>query len=229
MTLMTTKAREKASKRLDSAEPTGLVSISQRSVMQSSFCVLLLAVCFSQCLRLGCGEPLFISAKSSDGLLPLYDILHEHAEAIRSASHVSASAHLTDHPAAAAIADMERQGGDVVTAALATPGPTPSLHATGLPVDTTANPDDARFPRPIRVAIVGRPNVGKSSLLNQIVGFQRVLVGPTPGVTRDATEVDVVTPDGVALRLVDTCVRAELGLAGACPAVRRAASFVSAP
>ena len=51
---------------------------------------------------------------------------------------------------------------------------------------------------------LGFPPTGKSTLLNQIVGYERVLTGPLPGVTRDATEVDVTTPDGVALRLVDT-------------------------
>jgi GTP-binding protein len=42
--------------------------------------------------------------------------------------------------------------------------------------------------RPLRVAIVGRPNVGKSSLLNRLVGAERVLVSELPGTTRDAVD-----------------------------------------
>jgi tRNA modification GTPase len=53
------------------------------------------------------------------------------------------------------------------------------------------------------VAIVGRPNVGKSSLLNALAGFDRALVHPAEGTTRDVVDV-VVHWDGVPVRLVDT-------------------------
>jgi GTP-binding protein len=56
---------------------------------------------------------------------------------------------------------------------------------------------------PLRLAIVGRPNVGKSTLVNSLLGEERVLTGPEPGVTRDAIPVDW-TYDGRAIRLVDT-------------------------
>ena len=55
----------------------------------------------------------------------------------------------------------------------------------------------------IRVAIVGRPNVGKSSLINHFLGEDRLLVSPQPGTTRDAIDSSF-TWDGVDYVLVDT-------------------------
>jgi GTPase len=55
----------------------------------------------------------------------------------------------------------------------------------------------------IRVAIVGRPNAGKSTLVNRLLGEERVLAFDEPGTTRDAIEVQVER-DGVALTLIDT-------------------------
>ncbi len=55
----------------------------------------------------------------------------------------------------------------------------------------------------VRTAIVGRPNVGKSSLLNALLGFDRAIVTPVPGTTRDTVEETCVLGDA-KLRLVDT-------------------------
>jgi len=55
----------------------------------------------------------------------------------------------------------------------------------------------------IRVAILGRPNVGKSSLLNALVGQERVIVSDTPGTTRDAIDT-LLTRDRRTFVLVDT-------------------------
>jgi GTP-binding protein len=54
-----------------------------------------------------------------------------------------------------------------------------------------------------RVAIMGRPNVGKSSLLNALLGDERALVSPTPGTTRDPVDTELVF-DGVPVVLIDT-------------------------
>lgn len=56
---------------------------------------------------------------------------------------------------------------------------------------------------PIRLAIVGRPNVGKSTLINKLLGRERLLTGPEPGVTRDAITVEW-RHDGRPVQLVDT-------------------------
>ncbi|MDY3281140.1 tRNA uridine-5-carboxymethylaminomethyl(34) synthesis GTPase MnmE [Dysosmobacter sp.] len=55
----------------------------------------------------------------------------------------------------------------------------------------------------VRTAIVGRPNAGKSSLLNALAGYQRAIVTDIPGTTRDTVEESVLC-GGVLLRLIDT-------------------------
>jgi len=54
------------------------------------------------------------------------------------------------------------------------------------------------------VAIVGRPNVGKSSLFNRLVGRRDAIVADVPGVTRDVKQGEVTTDDGRTFRLLDT-------------------------
>ncbi len=55
----------------------------------------------------------------------------------------------------------------------------------------------------VRVVIAGRPNAGKSTLLNALVGDDRAIVSPIPGTTRDAIEAETEI-DGLAFRFVDT-------------------------
>jgi GTPase len=57
--------------------------------------------------------------------------------------------------------------------------------------------------REVSVAIIGRPNVGKSTLLNRLIGDERSIVSEIPGTTRDAVDT-VVERDGAVYRLVDT-------------------------
>jgi len=63
--------------------------------------------------------------------------------------------------------------------------------------------DEVKKPREIRLAIIGRPNVGKSSLLNRLLGEERVIVSPIAGTTRDAIDTVLETPEG-KVRLIDT-------------------------
>ncbi|MBU4073871.1 MAG: ribosome biogenesis GTPase Der [Proteobacteria bacterium] len=55
----------------------------------------------------------------------------------------------------------------------------------------------------IRIAVIGRPNVGKSSLINRILGYERTIVNPVPGTTRDAIDTPI-TRDGKHYLLIDT-------------------------
>ena len=74
-------------------------------------------------------------------------------------------------------------------------------HVTaGFPKD--AEPE-APGPENIKIAIIGRPNVGKSTLLNALTGQERAIVSPVAGTTRDAVD-ETVTRDGVEYVFVDT-------------------------
>src|SRR5207253_385970 len=58
-------------------------------------------------------------------------------------------------------------------------------------------------PRELRLAIVGRPNVGKSSLLNRLLGEERAIVSPVAGTTRDTVDTLLET-EGQSFRIIDT-------------------------
>jgi GTP-binding protein len=103
-----------------------------------------------------------------------------------------------------AIAEAYRLG-------LGDPVPVSAEHGEGLgelydrlePFSRQGEPASSRPERPLQLAIVGRPNVGKSTLVNRVVGEERMLTGPEAGITRDAIAVDWIW-QGHPLRLVDT-------------------------
>ena len=94
---------------------------------------------------------------------------------------------------------------------LGQPIPISAEHGEGLadlydalsPFDSEASADAARADDVLRLAIVGRPNVGKSTLLNRLVGEARVITGAEPGLTRDSIAVRW-SYEGRAIELVDT-------------------------
>ncbi len=75
--------------------------------------------------------------------------------------------------------------------------------------DATADPErrlrthGEHIQRETKIAIIGRPNVGKSTLLNALTGTERAIVSPVAGTTRDAVD-EVVTRDGHDFRFIDT-------------------------
>ena len=76
-------------------------------------------------------------------------------------------------------------------------------------IDVEVSDDDVDAPRvpskskPLQNAVVGRPNAGKSTLINQLLGEDRLLTGPEAGITRDAISVQMEW-DGVPIRMFDT-------------------------
>lgn len=92
---------------------------------------------------------------------------------------------------------------------LGEPYPISSIHGSGtgelLDQLMTYLPAAATLPEApeIQVAIAGRPNVGKSSLLNALIGSDRAIVSPISGTTRDAIDT-VIEHNGTQYRFIDT-------------------------
>lgn len=131
---------------------------------------------------LGLGEPIPISAAHGEGLVDLHDAL------LDAARQLSMEAILLGESAADvhAICDESEQD--------------KKFDDNGAPLDSWVD-DQAQMP--MRIAIVGRPNMGKSTLINSLLGEDRLLTGPEAGITRDAIEVDFQS-EGKPYKLVDT-------------------------
>ncbi|HYJ46641.1 MAG TPA: ribosome biogenesis GTPase Der, partial [Pyrinomonadaceae bacterium] len=71
------------------------------------------------------------------------------------------------------------------------------------PVTAAGEDEEKARVRELRLAIVGRPNVGKSSLLNRLLGEERVIVSPVAGTTRDAIDT-LLEVEGQKFRIIDT-------------------------
>ena len=111
--------------------------------------------------------------------------------------------------------DGELQAADFWTLGLGTPYPVSGLHGTGMgdvmdelvkplppPTSGAAAASDVVLSE-LRVAILGRPNVGKSSLLNRLTGTERAIVCDRSGTTRDAIDQSVIN-HGTKFTFVDT-------------------------
>jgi GTP-binding protein len=87
--------------------------------------------------------------------------------------------------------------------------PISALHGTGIGdlldevVSSLPVGEDEEEPEALKIALVGRPNVGKSSLLNKLLGEERAIVSAIPGTTRDATDT-YLTWEGQPVLLIDT-------------------------
>lgn len=99
---------------------------------------------------------------------------------------------------------------DFYSLGMGEPIPISSSHGTGIgdlldtivdnfPADSDTKDDDT-----ISFSVIGRPNVGKSSIVNKLLGEERVIVANMEGTTRDAIDTPFVAADGTKYRLIDT-------------------------
>jgi GTPase len=141
-----------------------------------------------EAFRLGLGEPIPISGEHGEGMSDLFSAI---------------------------VAIMGDRAAAPVPAPIREPKPKPVIEpkkTSGTDfIDGDEDFDDLEFEgeieegdvTPLRIAVIGRPNAGKSTLVNALIGEERLLTGPEAGITRDSIGVDWVW-DGRPVRLVDT-------------------------
>ncbi|MGQ0565705.1 MAG: ribosome biogenesis GTPase Der [Gemmobacter sp.] len=122
---------------------------------------------------LGLGEPLRLSAEHGEGMDDLYRLLK---------------------PLEAEFAPREAEN-----------TPLTDQDVTDEEAETEADPEAHRptAQKPLQIAVIGRPNAGKSTLINKILGFDRLLTGPEPGITRDSISIRTEWA-GTPIRIFDT-------------------------
>lgn len=136
--------------------------------------------------RLGFGEPLEISAEHGENILFLMQTVEKYMpdEAPTLPSDNKETSETDNAPTMAELEHAAETGRDLVWT-----DPEGSVRVG--------------YDRPLRISVIGRPNAGKSTLINHILGQDRLLTGPEAGITRDTISVDIKVNDRL-IRLSDT-------------------------
>jgi GTPase len=128
-----------------------------------------------EAFSLGLGEPIRLSGEHGEGITDLLQVLMPIADAIEARAEAEALAGEVEPETDVDVYGLEEEG--------------PSFAPTKA--------------RPLQIAVVGRPNAGKSTLINKILGEERLLTGPEAGITRDA--ISIATEwESTPVRIFDT-------------------------
>ena len=128
---------------------------------------------YLEAYSLGLGDPIALSAEHGEGLDELYHVLLPLADQFEERA-------AADAPEIDVDVDLDEfEEGEEEELAMPT------------------------LDKPLQIAVVGRPNAGKSTLINRIIGEDRLLTGPEAGITRDAISVRTVWDD-IPMRIFDT-------------------------
>ena len=136
---------------------------------------------------LGFGTPVAMSASHGEGLHDLHEILTKHApESAKIKDEKQRKRHKS--------VEITEQSVAVIAA---------SAEGEDVPEGDVEFITDEEEEKDLHIAIVGRPNAGKSTLVNELIGEERMLTGPEPGLTRDAIPIRWEF-NGRPVRLIDT-------------------------
>lgn len=141
---------------------------------------------------LGLGEPVVISSAHGDGVRELLEYALDQIPQSANAADWLDTADLDQDDPFAHLNDDAQD--EAIARLLASPEQAEDEHKAI---------SNLRSQLPIKIAVVGRPNVGKSTLINALVGEERVIAFDMPGTTRDAIEIDFER-DGQKYVLIDT-------------------------
>jgi GTPase len=142
----------------------------------------------------GTGKPFVVAVNKVDSPLQEVNAAAFHSLGVPvfpiAAEHGTGVDDLLDH----ALAQTGAAGRDLVGTQHAAPQ---------TPISVPVEVDPLASEAPVEISIIGRPNVGKSTLLNRLVGEDRSIVSPVPGTTMDTVDTEV-THDGHLYRFIDT-------------------------
>jgi GTP-binding protein len=158
----------------------------------------------SEAYSLGLGEPFGLSAEHGEGIVDLFDALRPHVEQPEEESDAPAGKRRGKSQRATTKA--KQVAADLAGEALRADLLIPDGEDDGEEIVWQGEELDPESP--LKLAIVGRPNAGKSTLVNRILGEERMITGPEAGLTRDSISIDWMwqVPGGGErpVRLIDT-------------------------